>query len=373
MKYEKIKILRTITWLPVGGIEKRILKVLPILNKPPFELSVCCLRERGELADKLEEQGIKVHLIPFKTRLDPFALYKLAKLIKSEKYHILHSHMYRSNIPTTIAGKIARSPVIISQIHNINTWETRRQKFLDKFLCRYRNGIIAVSEEVKNDIINKLCVPQEFCKVIYNGVESDKFGNLSKNKNILKPLGISENDCVIITAARLVEQKNHKASIKAFSKISKICPDCKMIFAGSGKLEDNLKNMVNELSLGNKIFFLGKRDDIPEILAASDIFLMPSYKEGFSNAILEAMASELPVIISDIGCNREAVKDGDEGFLIKPDNIEQISEKILTLVNNAKLRKETGAKAKARAQMFSIDKMVENLQNYYLSLLETNS
>ena len=371
---EKIRILRTITWMPIGGIEKSLLQVVPILNKEPFEVRVCCLREKGALVNKLEKSGVGVDFIPFRKRLDPIAIAKFIRYLKANKFHILHSHMYRSNVPSTIAGRIAKVPIIISQIHNVNTWETRRQLLMDKFLCRFRDGIIAVSEEVKRDIVENLKVPSDFVKVIYNGVENERFESVKKDHkfldSFLNSLGIEDDEIVIVMVSRLVEQKNPSFALRVFRKVLNKCPKSHLIFVGEGKLREELENDSQNIGISRNVHFLGMREDIPEILKASDIFLLPSLREGFSNAILEAMAAGLPVIVSDVGGNKEAVRDGVDGFLVNPEDEEMVKQKILLLIEDAAKRKEMGDNARNYVRRFSIDEMVKNLKEYYLSLLK---
>lgn len=367
---EKIKILRVVTWLPVGGVEKRLVKILPLLNEAPFEFRVLCLREKGALAPELEKSGIKVDLIPFKSRLDPFALKKFVKYLKEEKFHLIHSHMYRSNVPATIAGRIAGVPVIVSQIHNVDTWQTFRQVWMDRFLCRYRAGLIAVSEEVKRDVVKVLRVPEEFCRVIYNGVSVENFENVKRDRRVFGEAGIGENDVVVVMVSRLVEQKNPDIALKAFSEIVKKRPDAHLVFAGGGNMKNQLKALVEEKGLGGNIHFLGTRPDIAEILAASDIFTLPSSKEGFSNAILEAMASGLPVVVSDVGGNGEAVVDGESGFILPPGDAGVLKDKLLFLIENGERRLAMGRAANLRAKEFSLDNMRNSVRQYYLSLLK---
>ncbi|HUT25929.1 MAG TPA: glycosyltransferase [Sumerlaeia bacterium] len=123
-----LNVMRVITWLPIGGIERKILAVAPRLDRSKFTVRVACLRERGPLADALEQEGVPVHLSPLPSRLSPRGLRDLSRLMRRRRIDIVHAHMYRSNVPATIAARLVNVPVVIAQVHNVGTWETRRQR-----------------------------------------------------------------------------------------------------------------------------------------------------------------------------------------------------------------------------------------------------
>jgi len=200
-------VARIITWLPPGGIERRMIALLPLLNQPPFRVSVVCLRERGALADSLEQAGVPVIVLPLRSRLDPRGLRTLARWMRDEHVDLVHSHMYRSNVPATIAARIARVRVVLCQVHNIDTWETRRQRWMDRLLLRWRTAMIAVSEEVKRDIAANLRCPPERIHVLYNGVDLQEFASLRPDPQLRNQLHIPEGRRLVVVVARLVPQK----------------------------------------------------------------------------------------------------------------------------------------------------------------------
>jgi hypothetical protein len=152
----RYRVLRMITWLPTGGIERKIAAVLPRLDPELFEVHMCCIRERGPLADDLEAAGIPVHLVPFKSRLDPIGMLKLRRLAKKLEIDLIHSHMYRSNVPATMLKIMNPRLKVIGHYHNVNTWETPRQESLDRYLAARRDMNVAVSEAVRRDVQQRL-------------------------------------------------------------------------------------------------------------------------------------------------------------------------------------------------------------------------
>ena len=177
-----LTVVRVLNWLPVGGVEHRVIELLPRLDPKTFRSHIVLLRERGALASLAEQAGIPVHLSPMKTRLSPPGLWRLARLFRTLGADIVHSHMYRSNTPATVAARLAGVPVIVAQVHNVDTWETRRQRNMDRFLMRWRSAVVAVSETVKRDIVNQLSIDPAKIRVIYNGVNTDAFSTSLENR-----------------------------------------------------------------------------------------------------------------------------------------------------------------------------------------------
>jgi glycosyltransferase involved in cell wall biosynthesis len=366
----KINILRVITWLPLGGIERRLVELLPRLDRERFAITLCCLREKGPLAARLEAAGIRVVCIPMRSRLAPRGLRNLAHLMKDLHIHIVHSHMYRSNVPATIAGRLARVPVIISQIHNVATWETRRQLWMDRFLCRWRDSVVAVSEEVKREIIEKLHVPEERCPVIYNGIALEQFAAQRKDPAALAHLGIHEKNIVLIVVARFVAQKNHAAIVRVAQRLLPRFPHLTFLLVGDGPTRPAIERSVRENALEPHFVFTGRRDDIPQLLALADISLLPSLKEGFSNVIVESMAAGLPVVATRVGGNAEAIEHDRTGILFEPGDDAALEAALTRLITDEPLRRQMGEQSRTRAERFSLDKMARLTEELYLALLE---
>jgi len=373
MYSKRINILRIITWLPIGGIERRIVALLPHLDKTRFNVSLCCIKRRGVLADELENLGVPVYLSPMRSRLNPIDLWKLAKLIKNLKIDIIHTQMYRSNVTGTIAGKLAGVPIIISNVHIVNEWESVRQLLMDKFLMRFRSKIVAVSEKVRECVIEKIKISLDKCTVIYNGIDLRRFQSVPiLDESYYQSLGLNKNDKIVIMAARLVKIKNHSCLFRAVKTVLESFTDIKFLLAGDGALKDELKAEVDKLGIKNNVIFAGVMDDMEKLYAVSHISVLPSDREGFSNVIVESMASGLPVIATDVGGNSEAIVDGQTGYIIQCDDDKSLAEKIVCLFKDESLRMKMSEESRKRAEMFSLEKMKEKTETLYQSLYEEN-
>lgn len=367
-----LHVLRVITWMPVGGIERKIVAVLPRLDPARFRASLVCIREKGPLADELERQGVPVHLCPLRTRLSPSGILKLARLMRRERVDIVHAHMYRASVPATIAAHLAGVPTVVSQVHNVGTWETRRQRWMDRFLCRWRQAIVGVSEEVRRDILENLDISAEMTRVIYNGVDLAEFQLDIPREVAKRKTGIDAERIVVVYHGRLVDQKNPRALVDLAACLKRHASrPTTVLVAGDGPRRNDLENLANESNLADAIRFLGQRDDIPFILAAGDIAVLPSLKEGFSNALVEAMAAGLPAVATAVGGNAEAVADGQSGFIVEPGDTSALCERVLALVDDEDLRDRMRKNAKQRVRRFSLDRMIEEVENLYTDLSNT--
>jgi glycosyltransferase involved in cell wall biosynthesis len=362
-------VARVITWLPPGGIERRMAALLPRLNQPPFRVSVVCLRERGALADSLEQAGVPVVVVPLPSRLNPRGLRALSRWMRESHVDLIHSHMYRSNVPATIASRMAGVRVVLCQVHNINTWETRRQRWMDRLLLRWRTAMIAVSEEVKRDVVANLRCPPERVRVLYNGIDLQEYGSVRPDPELRRCLGVPENRRLIVVLARLVPHKGHMRLLQALEAARNELPPTHILLVGDGKMRDALERDVRARQLSDMVSFAGHRDDVPQILALADLSVLTSDREGFSNAIVESLAAGVPVVATDVGGNREAIIHGENGLLIAPDNIQGLAQALQRLLGDEPLRRRMSESARRHAQRFGLDQMVEETRRLYLEML----
>lgn len=382
----RYRILRLITWLPQGGIERKIVAVLPKLNRDLFEVHLCCIRERGALADDLESAGVPVHLVPFKSRLDPIALLRLRQLTRRLDISLIHSHMYRANTPATALKLINPRLSVVGHYHNVDTWESGRQLKMDRYMAGNRNMNVAVSEAVRRNVAETLGIPEELTTTLYNCVDLDEFTRLSASDRaaVRDDLGLAPEHQIVIMVARMVTQKNYPLVLDIAPEILRSCPDARFVFVGGGPDEDELKARAQSSGIAAKCLFLGRRDDVPRLLGASDVAILPSFKEGFSNAVLEAMACGLPVIASDVGGNSEIIDPGTNGYLLEtaPDpgsrfgvaiQSSQFPRLLKRLLTDEPHRARLAEAAWQRSRHYGIEAMVREIEQLYLEILEGNN
>ncbi len=366
-----INVIRVISDLPVGGVEKRLLELLPKL-RPEYNVRVCCIREKDELAPEFEKAGVPVDLCYFMSRLHPWSLYKMASYLKKVNAHIVHTHMYRPNISGVLAAKLAGVPVIISNIHNVEHWDNPRQMRQDARFVRFRHKIIAVSGAVKEDYIKNTDADPDKCTVIYNGTDLDKFSPRTKDPELMREFDLMGKRVVGIIA-RLVPQKDILTYLLCAAEIKKKIANIRFLVVGEEEgntgLRKKLEEQAVELDLKDEVIFTGKRRDIADILSLFDVGVQSSLREGFSNVVVETMAMGVPMVATDVGGNAEAIEDGKSGFIVPHSKPDLLADKVVKILTDSKLASHMGSQARLRAKQFSLETMVEKTKNLYHTLL----
>ena len=332
-------------------------------------MSLVCIRERGPLADELRQAGVPVSVVPLRSRLDPRGLRALTRWMHEQRVDLVHSHMYRSNVPATIAARLAGVRHVLCQVHNIDTWETRRQQMMDHWLLRWRTAMLAVSNEVKRDIVARLHCPPEQVRVLYNGIDIDEYGSVQPDAQLRHELGIPQGHRLVVMLARLVAQKKHTRFLQALETIRNELPPARVLLVGDGKLRGELEREVETRHLGGMVSFTGHRNDIPQILALSDLSVLTSDREGFSNTVIESLAAGVPVVATDVGGNSEAIVEGECGLIVQPDDLTGLAGALKKVLTDDTLRHQMSQAARVRAQRFSLENMLDETRRLYMELL----
>jgi glycosyltransferase involved in cell wall biosynthesis len=293
----------------------------------------------------------------------------LTRWMREQRVDLVHSHMYRSNVPATIAARLAGVHHVLCQVHNIDTWETRRQRMMDRWLMRWRTAMLAVSNDVKRDIVARLRCPPDHVRVLYNGIDINEYGSVQPDPQLRNALGIPGGHRVVVMLARLVEQKRHTMFLETLEMTRNELPPVSVLLVGDGKLRGELEREVKTRHLGDMVSFTGYRSDIPQILALSDLSVLTSEREGFSNTIIESLAAGVPVVATDVGGNREAIVDGECGLIVQPDDVTGIGKALKTVLTDNDLRHRMSKAARLHAKRFSLEHMRDETRHLYLELL----
>jgi glycosyltransferase involved in cell wall biosynthesis len=322
---------------------------------------------RGPLADELERRGVPVYFRSLRQRLSPPGLWSLARFLRAEGVDILHTHMYPSNASGTVAGRFARVPAIVAHVHQVRDWSTRRRLALDRRLYGRRDAIIAVSEHVRRDYLSGLGQADDGrVRVIYNGVDLERFAGVD-GSSLRRELGLGEDPTAVLLAS-LSRKKNHENFLRAAALVRRSLPRARFLVVGTGPRREALEALVAAWDLGGAVTFTGLREDVPALLAASDLLVLSSDREGFPNVVLEAMAAGRPAVVTDVGGCREAVEDGETGFVVPPRDSTRLAAAMLRMLRDPGLRRRTGEKALRRAARFSIEAMRRRTEELYLEL-----
>ncbi|MCB2155840.1 glycosyltransferase [bacterium] len=365
-------LVRIITWLPIGGIERRLVSVLPRLRDRGYNVRLVCVRELGALAPELQDAGIPVDLVKLRTRLDPAGLRKLAAYMRQHNASIVHTHMYRSNVPGTIAARLAKVPVNFAQVHNVDTWESARQRSMDRFLTRWRTGVICVSGAVQRDVVQTLNIAPERAPILYNGSDTERFRpDAELRRHGREALGVDKDRLVVLVPARIHGNKNPIGVVQAFKEArAKVGTDPLLFWAGKGPMQDRLREAIPAEGLGDCFRLLGARDDMPELYNAADVVLLSSSKEGFSNAVVEALACGKPVVAADVGGNAEAIDSPAVGWIHEAGSHEQLVAQLAEAMSGREALVRRAGACRKRGLRFSLDALIDDTDALYRRALE---
>ncbi|MEW6088953.1 MAG: glycosyltransferase family 4 protein [bacterium] len=363
----------------LAGAENSLWNLVNKIDKEQFHPVFICPCE-GPFVDKLRQLGIKIYFVKFPPVREilgiPRATAEIRGITRKEKIHILHSNSIRTHIYASIAGKLDKIPVIWHQ-RNMLTGEKIDPDRLFSFLP---DRIICNSCAIGKRFLVKDKLPDKV-RIVLNGVDLEKFNPFLNAVEIKKEFGILPGEIVIGIASRFNVFKGHDTFFKAAQMLIYNTPyklkNLKFLIAGGAvfeedkKREKDLRKMVHELGINDRVVFTGFRRDMPEIYAAMDILVLPSVYEGCSRIILESMACGKPVVATNSGGTPEILKDGISGFLIKPENSEALAEKIAVMVHDIAAAKKMGETGRKIAEEnFSIEKNVEQIEKIYLELIQ---
>ena len=242
---------------------------------------------------------------------------------------------------------------------------------MEKFLSIFTHKIICCSKAVEDFVRDYERIKPSKTVVIYNGVDEGNFSTFKNGSSAKAQLGVDSGVSLVGTVSSLAPHKGHKYLIQAAPMILDILPSTKFLIVGDGILREKLEEQVKNLNLISNVIFTGTRKNIPDLLSAMDIFVLPSCsREGLGISIIEAMAAEKPVVATDIGGIPEVVKNGETGFLVLSRNSEALAQAIIELLRNPKKANTMGKKGRIRFQeKFTNKRMLSEVENLYVALL----
>lgn len=377
------KILYVITRLePCGTMENIMDLISGIISD--YEI-VLVLGSKNTDVERIKSHSIKYkYKIIFINELireiapiyDLISLWKLCRIVRKEKPNILHTHTSKAGFLGRLAGKLAKIKNVVHTPHGhifygyFGKIKTKLFVLLEKIASKFTKKIIVLSHSEREDHLRLNIGNAEQFVVIPNGVDMDKFNNLNTDvNNKKKQIGVTDGSKVIGVIGRLTPVKGHIYFTRAMEKVTKEIKNLKAIFVGSGELEEELKKEINKLRLNDYIIFLGKRQDVPEILKICDLVVLPSLNEGFGLSIVEAQAAGKPVIATKVGGIPEVVKDGETGILVSPKDSDALADSIIALINDESKMKSIAERAKQRVrENFTKESMIRRLKELYETL-----
>ena len=352
-------------WL--GGTEIATYNIAKHLSKRGHEVHVLTTLDKS-LPRESKVEGFYVHRIKIPLKIPTIPILqslllgiKFTSVVSQINPDIIHLQGISATwIP--FAKKFKKKYVVWGRGSDIYTSWTLK-KVTSSIVIKNAGRVLALTQDMKNEMQKIYNSDDLGVIVIPNGIDLKRFENLPR-KNIRESLGIEGNEKIVLFVGTLKPVKGVSYLIEAMNVVNN---KAKLLLVGDGGERRNLETFVKKSDLQKYVNFVGKipNDKVPEYMAASDVFVLPSLSEGFPVVVVEAMASGLPIIATDVGGLSEIVKDGENGFLVEPKNTNEIAEKILSLLEADMLRERISENNREKAREYGWVNIIEKLEKIY--------
>jgi len=368
--------------LSMGGAERLMVPILKHLSRTEFEAHVCALQSKdgNPMADEIRALGIPVHCLEIKHLRDWNALPRLIKYLKENGIDLVHTQLEFANILGNISARFLHLPSVCT-IHVMPALDVKAKSKLHQklewFVLNYFcDRVISVSEEARAYHLQISGATPGQVSTIYNGIDLSGFLSLDReveHGNVRADLGIPSDASLLTTVAVLRPPKGIQYVIRALPAILASNPNTYYLVVGDGSHRDALVEEVKKIGVGDRVVFAGMRRDVPRLLLASDVFVLPTLTEALPTVLAEAMAAKLPTIASRVGGVPEMMTDGQNGCLVEPEDVEGLARACIDLLANPEKRAAMGAEGwKIVNQKFNIEKQVDQLEALYIAQLRAH-
>ena len=373
----KIRLLNVVPTLLCGGTETQFMTLARSLDADRFDVRFACLRQWGPFVDELSQRGVPLREYPVTTFLGLNAVKQQARFardVRRDRIDIVHTYSFYGNVFAVPPGRVT-APVVVASIRDRGLYLTPMQMRVQRYVCRLADCVLVNAEAVKSWLVNDGFSPSRIT-VIPNGIDMSRFTSPADPASIRRSLGIADDSRLVVVVSRLHRLKGIEDFLDAAAVVASTHADVRFLVIGEpspvGNREylDELSGRATRLGIADRVIFTGLRDDVPALLSAADVSVMPSLNEALSNVLLESMAAGAPVVATDVGGTAEALQHERSGLLIPPANPAAMAAAINRLLTNPSLACELGARARqVIVERFSLDRMVADTAAVYEDLL----
>lgn len=376
----KQRVLQLISGFWEGGSERQAVQLARLLRESGrFHVEVACLYGGGPLRAEVERLGFKeIPEFPLNSFYDRNALAQLRRFrrfLREREIHVVHAHEFYTNIFGMTGASLARTPVRIASRRETTGTRTPMQKRVERGAYRLAQTIIANAGAVREQLVVE-GVSRDKIEVVYNGLDIARVTPEAGTgrADALASLGLPRETgrrFVSIVANLRLEVKDHPTFLRAARRVREVVPDAAFVLAGEGELVEPMRALAAGLGLSKRdVFFTGRCERIAELLSVSDVCVLSSQAEGFSNAILEYMAASRPVVATDVGGARETVVEGETGYLVAAGDDEMMATRIVELLTQPESAREMGERGRRIVEEnFSCEAQLARTENLYERLL----
>jgi sugar transferase (PEP-CTERM/EpsH1 system associated) len=371
-------IVHIVDRIVIGGMENGIVNLINRTPPERFRHAIICLRYADDFRSRLVSPDVAIFELHKKPGKDIGMYARLWRLLRELRPAIVHTR----NLPTADLAVVAVAAGVPRLVHGEHGWDVSEQdgdnvkyNLLRRVMSPMIHTYIAVSRDIEGWLRETIGVPGQKVRQIYNGVDAEKFFPARSGRTALPVDRFAPAGTIVIgTVGRMEVIKGHLTLVQAFIRLAEFLPeraaDLRLVIIGTGSLMEPARTLLRDAGLEDRAWLPGARDDVPDLLRAMDIFVLPSLNEGISNTIIEAMATGLPVVATRVGGNSELVVDGKTGTLVPAQDPARMTEAIRDYVVAPALRTEHGGRGRARVEHeYSLERMVADYLSEYDALM----
>lgn len=381
MNTSPIPVIHLITRLIVGGAQENTLYTAALLDPTRFSVQILSGAQtgtEGSLIEEVRQQGIQLTILPDLVRQispvhDLLALLKLIRYLRKSRCKVLHTHSSKAGILGRLAGRIAGTPVIIHTVHGwsfheyMSPWLRKTYIFLERWMADSCQALIAVSQkDIEKGLQASIGRPQQY-HLIRSAIPMEQFDPAHYDRQIIRQsLGIPDDAVVVGNIGRFSPQKNPLDWVRVASLIAAREEKAFFLLVGDGPMRAEVEEHLDQTGIRKRTILTGLRRDIPQLLAAMDIFLITSLWEGLPRVIPQAMAMGLPVLANSADGVQEIIQNGENGYLFQAGEIEQMAEVCVQLMHDPDQRMDLGQRGRESVlQAFDLQRMIEQITALY--------
>ena len=363
-----------------GGSERQMMQMVKLLrDSGDYQVHVAALSTGGVLTPEIERLQVPIVYFPLTSFHDATMVRQTRRFLSYLKKHqikIVHSHDFYSNIFAMSGSTLARIRGRIASKRETTGTRTPAQTTIEGYAFRLAHAVVANAAAVKEQLITQ-GINGDKVEVIYNGIDLTRFrqnGHAGEALQLLNLASVQGRPLVTMVANFEFRVKDHPMLLRAAQRVKAEVPEALFIMGGEGELREETEKLAEQLGLKETCLFIGRCASVPDLLAASDICVLSSQAEGFSNSILEYMAAGRAVVATDVGGASEAIVEGETGHLVKSGDDQAMAERIVSLLRDPDRRRTMGSNGRRLVeQRFSCESRLANTSVLYQRFLATDS
>jgi L-malate glycosyltransferase len=368
-------VLHLIDSFEQGGTERQAVQLVRLLKESGrYEVRVACFNGRGVLRAEVERLGLgEIPEYPLRGFGHPkFAaqLVRFARHLRRERVSVVHAHGFYTNTFGVLGATLAGVPVRIASRRETEWLRTPAQRKLEQAVFRLAQAVVANADAVGRQVV-AAGVPAEKVLTVHNGLDTARLTPRLSRAEALARFGLPAGRRLVTIVANLHHDvKDHPTFLRAARRVRERVAEAAFVVAGEGKLEGEYRALASELGIGDDVFFTGRCEGVGDLLAVSDVCVLSSKAEGFSNSILEYMAAARPAVVTDVGGAREAVEDGRNGYVVAPGDDEALAGRVASLLEDPSGARRMGEEGRRIVEAkFSCEAQLARTESLYESLL----